>query len=61
MKKYFLLEDSMSHNDRSGQAVGGQGKKPEAPASTVKTPDPKANPADRNAGGAVKKEGNKKK
>jgi len=51
----------MSHNDRSGQAVGGQGKKPEAPASTVKTPDPKANPADRNAGGAVKKEGNKKK
>jgi len=50
----------MSHNDRSGQPAGGQGKKPEAPASTVKTPDPKANPAGKNVGGAVKKEGAKK-
>lgn len=52
----------MSHNDRSGQAAGSQGKKPVNPATSVKTPDPKSSPADKKLGvGQVKKEGDSKK
>jgi hypothetical protein len=62
MNTFSLWEDSMSHNDRSGQSAGSQVNKPVTPATSVKTPDPKSNPADRKFGaGPVKKEGDNKK
>jgi hypothetical protein len=50
----------MSQNDRSGQPATGFGKKPVAPASPVKAPDPKATTDKKVGNGSVKKEGNKR-